>query len=185
MTNPLLETAGLPLFDQVRPHHVGPAVDQLLRDGDSALERAVGPDVPADYDAMAAVYDVQPFGNRLVRVRLRGVDLRAYLERIAPRPDSRVHLAGVRLERDTTRASGARLVRVTMADGTPLDDRREYRLILTDFMAEGGDAMEVNAKAAATELLDVVDRDAVAAWLRQQPQPVRPPAVPHAPAPRP
>ena len=35
-----------------------PAVDALLADADAALERAVGPDVAADYDAMSAVLDV-------------------------------------------------------------------------------------------------------------------------------
>ncbi len=58
MNNPLLETDGLPLFDRIRPEHVGPAIDQLMKDADAALERAVGPDVPADYDALSAVLDV-------------------------------------------------------------------------------------------------------------------------------
>ncbi|WP_140628655.1 M3 family metallopeptidase [Methylibium rhizosphaerae] len=56
--NPLLETTGLPLFDVIRPEHVSPAVDTLLADASAALERAVGPDVPADYDALSAVLDV-------------------------------------------------------------------------------------------------------------------------------
>jgi oligopeptidase A len=56
--NPLLDTTGLPAFDRIRPEHVSPAVDTLLRQADEALEQAVGPDVPADYDAMSAVLDV-------------------------------------------------------------------------------------------------------------------------------
>ena len=36
---------------------VGPALDVLLADADDALERAVGPDVAADYDTLAAVLD--------------------------------------------------------------------------------------------------------------------------------
>jgi oligopeptidase A len=57
MTNPLLETEGLPAFDQIRPEHVSPAIDELLKASDEALERAVGPDVSADYDAVSAVLD--------------------------------------------------------------------------------------------------------------------------------
>ncbi len=63
MTNPLLISAGLPAFDQIRAEHVEPAVDELLAAADVSLERAVGPDVPADYDAMSAVLDVA--GERL------------------------------------------------------------------------------------------------------------------------
>ena len=58
MTNPLLDTAGLPAFADIRPEHVTPALDVLLADARAALERAVGPDVPADYDALSAVLDV-------------------------------------------------------------------------------------------------------------------------------
>jgi oligopeptidase A len=58
MTNPLLDTAGLPRFADILPEHVTPALDVLLADARAALERAVGPDVPADYDAMSAVLDV-------------------------------------------------------------------------------------------------------------------------------
>jgi oligopeptidase A len=60
MTNPLLDTPSteLPTFDRIRPEHVSPAVDALLAEADAALERAVGPDVLPDYDAMSAVLDV-------------------------------------------------------------------------------------------------------------------------------
>jgi oligopeptidase A len=58
MMNPLLAADGLPAFDQIRPEHVEPAVDQLLKNADEALEKAVGPDVPPDYDALSAVLDV-------------------------------------------------------------------------------------------------------------------------------
>jgi oligopeptidase A len=63
MTNPLLAGSGLPAFDQIRPEHVEPALDDLLKQADAALERAVGRDTPADYDALSAVLDVA--GERL------------------------------------------------------------------------------------------------------------------------
>jgi oligopeptidase A len=55
--NPLLDTSALPRFDEIRPEHVAPAIDALLAVGEAALERVTGPDVPADYDAMSAVFD--------------------------------------------------------------------------------------------------------------------------------
>jgi oligopeptidase A len=58
MSNPLLSPADLPPFDRIRPEHVSEAVDALLSEANSALEKAVGPDVAADYDAMSAVLDV-------------------------------------------------------------------------------------------------------------------------------
>ncbi len=58
MTNALLDTAGLPAFADIRPEHVTPALDVLLAEARAALERAVGPEVPPDYDALSAVLDV-------------------------------------------------------------------------------------------------------------------------------
>ncbi len=57
-TNPLLRLDGLPAFSEIQPEHISPAIDALLAEAETALERAVGPDVPADYDAMSAVLDV-------------------------------------------------------------------------------------------------------------------------------
>src|SRR5690606_40487723 len=38
MDNPLLDFSGLPRFDQIRPEHVGPAVDTLLEQAEARSE---------------------------------------------------------------------------------------------------------------------------------------------------
>lgn len=55
MTNPLLHEAGLPAFQRITPEQVSPALDVLLQEAELALERAGGPDLPAQYDALSAV----------------------------------------------------------------------------------------------------------------------------------
>jgi oligopeptidase A len=57
-TNPLLDITGLPLFDQIKPEHVTPALDTLLTEAEAALAKVVGPDVPPDYDALSLLLDV-------------------------------------------------------------------------------------------------------------------------------
>jgi oligopeptidase A len=57
-TNPLLEFTDLPLFDRIRPEHVGPAIDALLQESNAALERVCAPDFPADWNAIARELDV-------------------------------------------------------------------------------------------------------------------------------
>lgn len=58
MTNPLLNFDGLPLFDQIKPYHVDPALDILLADATIAFATVTAPTFPADWDAMAKVFDV-------------------------------------------------------------------------------------------------------------------------------
>lgn len=58
MTNPLLDFTDLPLFDQIKPEHVAPAVDVLLADAEKALQTVTTPEFPADWTAISKVLDV-------------------------------------------------------------------------------------------------------------------------------
>ena len=121
------------------------------------------------------LFEIQPFGNLLYRVTVTGAALRAYLERLVSRQEPRVHVSGLTMTYDSTAAAGARLGTVTMANGAPLDTAAQYRVILNDFMALGGEGLGFTTGALRTETLSIVDLDALIAYLRRQPQPVRAP----------
>jgi oligopeptidase A len=57
-SNPLLDFSGLPLFDRIDPGHVGPAVDVLLGQAETALEQVTAPEFPARWTEIARVLDV-------------------------------------------------------------------------------------------------------------------------------
>ncbi|WP_019653148.1 M3 family metallopeptidase [Variovorax atrisoli] len=63
--NPLLDFTDLPLFDQIKPEHVAPAVDTLLAEGEANLETVVAPEFPAEWAAISRVLDVG--GERFTR----------------------------------------------------------------------------------------------------------------------
>ena len=56
--NPLLQQGGLPLFDQITPEHVKPAVQELLKQASDALETVTASDFPSDWHAIANALDV-------------------------------------------------------------------------------------------------------------------------------
>ncbi|WP_394755653.1 M3 family metallopeptidase [Rhodoferax sp.] len=58
MNNPLLSFDDLPLFDQIKPEQVTPAMEQLLATASAALETVTGPDFPARWSDIARVLDV-------------------------------------------------------------------------------------------------------------------------------
>src|SRR5574343_1054928 len=58
MSNPLLDFSDLPRFDQIRPEHVQPAIDQLLQASEVALETVTAADFPPDWMAISRVLDV-------------------------------------------------------------------------------------------------------------------------------
>ena len=55
--NPLLDFSGLPRFAEFKPDQVTPAVDQLLAEARTAMNRAAAPDVPAVWDAFVAPFE--------------------------------------------------------------------------------------------------------------------------------
>ncbi|MEJ6005668.1 M3 family metallopeptidase [Paucibacter sp. AS339] len=56
--NPLLSTAALPAFAQIRPEHIQPAIEALLEESRAALAEATDPATPADYDYLSATLGV-------------------------------------------------------------------------------------------------------------------------------
>ena len=56
--NPLLQFEGLPLFDQVTPADVGPAIEALLTEANTALETVTAPAFPAIWVEISRVLDV-------------------------------------------------------------------------------------------------------------------------------
>ena len=56
--NPLLSFDALPLFEQIQPQHVEPAIDQLLAHANTALEAVTAADFPAEWNAIARTLDV-------------------------------------------------------------------------------------------------------------------------------
>ena len=56
--NPLLDFSDLPLFDRIQPEHVSSAVDALLVDAQTALEKVTASDFPANWSHISAVLDV-------------------------------------------------------------------------------------------------------------------------------
>ncbi len=58
MNNPLLDFSDLPLFDQIRPEHVAPAVQTLLSEAETALAAVTAAQFPAQWTAIAAVLDI-------------------------------------------------------------------------------------------------------------------------------
>ena len=64
-TNPLLDFSDLPRFDTVQPEHVKPAIESLLADGRSLIERLTADTTPATWkDFAGALADgLEPFGR--------------------------------------------------------------------------------------------------------------------------
>jgi 5'-nucleotidase len=122
-----------------------------------------------------ALFEVHPFGNTLVRITVTGRDLRSYLERLVGRSELNAHVSGVWITYDPRRPAGSRITELRLSEGRSLDDDGRYVLVLSDFLAAGGDGLGVTERAIVVEELSIVDLDALIAYLQKQPSPVRAP----------
>src|SRR6266550_3643769 len=121
---------------------------RLIADAQRAAGRAdvaimnnggIRADLPEGAIVFGQVYRVQPFGNRLVRLTVKGSVLQAALEQcVAGRdhlPDC--HIAGAEVGYDAGKNPGQRISRVRV-NGQDLDRGRNYTLVVNDFMSTGG-----------------------------------------------
>jgi 2',3'-cyclic-nucleotide 2'-phosphodiesterase (5'-nucleotidase family) len=135
-------------------------------------------DLRAGPVSYGTLFEIQPFANMLVRVTVRGSDLRAYLESFVARGAPRVHVSGLVARYDLARPPGARIVSAEVG-GAPLDDGRQYTVAYTDFMATGGDGLSLAKSALKQESLGIVDLDALIGFMQSRPGGlVRPDASP-------
>ena len=133
-------------------------------------------DLAAGTITRGAVYDIIPFDNTLVLVRLTGRQVRELLE------DGLAHgrisqQSGLRYRFDLSRPRDGRLLAVTLADGSPLDEARTYTVAVNNFMASGGDNYDTLARAGGQTDTGTLVREALerhlAALTRDGPLDVR------------
>lgn len=122
---------------------------------------------------VGSLFEVHPFGNRLVRLHVTGRELRNELERQVAQPTFNLHLSGAHVVFDTTRAVGSRVTSLTLSDGTAIRDDGRYRVVLSDFLADGGDRVQLARSALRREDLGIADLDALIAYFKTLTPPVR------------
>jgi 2',3'-cyclic-nucleotide 2'-phosphodiesterase (5'-nucleotidase family) len=122
------------------------------------------------------LFQVHPFGNMLMVLELYGRDVRDALEHAfrGGMPDAQV--SGLLVEYDMSRPAGARIVTMTLSDGTPLQDDAVYQVVANDFLTSGvGDGYEALGRHLSERPTGVADLDALIDYIRTLPQPIRAP----------
>lgn len=136
--------------------------------GDVALQNGGGirSDLPAGPVTLRSIFNVMPFDNYLVKLTLKGKDVRAALDHgLGQGRIAQVSGASATVRRRAP--PGARLAAVTVG-GEPLDDAREYSLVTLDFIVNGGDGYEAFSRAVRREETELLARDALRACAERE-----------------
>jgi 2',3'-cyclic-nucleotide 2'-phosphodiesterase (5'-nucleotidase family) len=122
-----------------------------------------------------ALYEVQPFGNTLYRVKMTGAQVKEYFEKLLGGGRVDFHVSGATIGYDPSRPSGSRIVSLRLADGRTLSDNATYNVVMSNFMVTGGSNMGPPAGTQSTPL-NIVDLDALVDYMRSLKAPVTAPA---------
>lgn len=117
------------------------------------------------------LFNVQPFGNNLVKMTLTGEQIRRLLNQQWQSPYNRfLQISGLRYTWDDTRPLGDKVVDMFLPDGSPLAPDATYTVAVNHFLAEGGDNFTVFTEGTGRET-GPVDLDALVDYIKKLPQP--------------
>ena len=132
--------------------------------------------LPAGDITYGTLFELQPFGNRLVTMTLSGANLLEALEFGMKPGGADLQLSGIRVFHDPTAESGSRVRGAELSDGTPIDPAGRYTVTVNDFMAIGGSGYTMFLEGADIVDTGIVDVEALIAYLEGRPRPLPIPA---------
>lgn len=92
---------------------------------------------------MGDLYEIMPFDNYLVVMDLPGKDLIKAIDHGINMPKTTDgDFSGLYVEYDKTKPYGEQITKITLSDGTPIDENKTYRVVVNDFMFTGGDGYD-------------------------------------------
>ncbi|WP_051515002.1 5'-nucleotidase C-terminal domain-containing protein [Fervidicella metallireducens] len=108
--------------------------------------------IPQGQITVGKLYEVMPFDNTLVKMKLKGSDLKKVIENgILNESIGWVQVSGVKVYYNKNAEAGNRITSMRLMDGTKVDMDKYYTVVTNDFMATGGDGYDFKA---AIEVVD-------------------------------
>ena len=121
---------------------------------------------------LSDLFAIQPFSNELIVMTLTGAQLKEVVLRQLPKTTAPRRFAQVSNNfrfQWSQAADGTPTLDSLTLDGQPLVDTKDYRVVVNNFMAEGGDDLSVFRQGRDKVNLGV-DLDALVEWVAENPK---------------
>ena len=93
-----------------------------------------------------------PYYNYLVVFVLPGSEIKKAIDHGIMNPNiTDGQFAGLKVEYDGTKPFESRITSIALADGTPLDMNKKYKVVVNDFMFTGGDKYDFSKATNVVE----------------------------------
>lgn len=139
---------------------------------DVAIHNTLGgirADLPPGDLTYGSVYEMFPFDNRIVHLRLSGAELKAVLANQIEGPVRRGHISGISVEADCD--AGELYISVRKSSGIEVLDHEQLLIVTNDFLASGGDEVLTPAMPAEgfrIEFEGPLVRDVIVDWMKSR-----------------
>ncbi|SEG27085.1 bifunctional 2',3'-cyclic-nucleotide 2'-phosphodiesterase/3'-nucleotidase [Paenibacillus sp. UNC499MF] len=147
---------------------LGNLIADAMRDGMNTDFAFMNPggiraDLPKGDIKFSDLAKIQPFGNTLVKMTLTGSQIKTLLQQQWGKKSDgsadtkTLQISGLKYTADFSKPAAERIVKLTKADGTPIEDAAEYTVTVNNFMAAGGDNYKVlvEGKNSQAGLIDL------------------------------
>ena len=122
-------------------------------------------EIPAGPVTLRSIFNVMPFDNALVKLVMKGSDLRAVFD-YGVGMGKIAQFSGANIEYYRPKPAGERLVAVSIG-GAPLDDAKTYSIATLDFLTSGGDGYSAFDRFVSSEATGVLARDLLSECARK------------------
>lgn len=89
------------------------------------------------------IYTVSPFNNLMYKVEMTGAQVVKLLEQIIGNDSSNMQMSGLTAKYDLSRPEDQQIYDVRLADGTPIDLTKTYKILTNEYLATGGNKYSV------------------------------------------
>ncbi|NNE99419.1 MAG: bifunctional metallophosphatase/5'-nucleotidase [Pyrinomonadaceae bacterium] len=124
-------------------------------------------DVDAGAVTVGELISAFPFPNTIVQLQMKGSDLREMFEHGAGLTNGILQASkGVEMSYDESKPIGKRVVKVEIK-GVPLDDNKTYKVITSNFLADGGDGFVMFKKTLKYKNTQIEILDSMVKFLKK------------------
>lgn len=107
---------------------------------------------------MGDLYEIMPFDNYLTTMDLKGKDIKKAIDHGIDMPSTTDGaFSGLIVEYDRTKPYGSKITKITLSDGTPLEDEKTYRVVTNDFVFGGGDGYDFSGATNVSMTIPIRD----------------------------
>ncbi len=141
----------------------------MINSGGIRADLTVEPGKPV---TLSDLFAIQPFNNELVVMTLTGAQLKDVVSRQLPKTTAPRRFAQVSNNFRfvwSQAADGSSTLDSLTLDGQPLVNTKDYRVVVNNFMAEGGDDLSVFRQGRDKVNLGI-DLDALVEWVAENPK---------------